>query len=73
MLLQNKRLLYQTPVYFFGGSAIAVSNSFQKNYRGRFIAEGWDKKASMPLGTEPPYSYVLAQKGGGLASYTGIQ
>lgn len=62
MLLQNKRLIYQTPVSFLGGSAIAVSNSFQKNYRGRFIAEGWDKKASMPLGSEVPVAYVLAQK-----------
>lgn len=73
MLLQNKRLLYHTPWFLSWGTLILEQNDFKKNHRSRFISESeFDKKASMPLWTEGQYSYVLAQRWGGLASYTDI-
>lgn len=48
-------------------------NNFRKTYSNRFISEDggtYDKRASIPLGTEAIYSYLLAVKGGGMVSHT---
>lgn len=48
-------------------------NNFKKTYANRFISEDggtYDKRASIPLGTEAIFSYLLAVKGGGMVTHT---
>jgi hypothetical protein len=71
MLIGNKRQFYSTPWSYFGQVFTGAENP-RLNYRWRFTGANWAKNASVPLGTEGSYAYVLAIKGGGLASYTSI-
>jgi polyhydroxyalkanoate synthesis regulator phasin len=67
MLIGNKRQFYSTPWSYFGQVFTGAENP-RLNYRWRFTGESWAKNASVPLGTEGSYAYVLAIDGGGLVS-----
>lgn len=73
MLLKNKRSIYETPWNQFWGALVNERNNFIKEYTNRYISEDgwvWNKKASIPLGTEAIYSYQLAVKGGEMVTHT---
>lgn len=78
MLCGNYRVLNRSPGRFFGGSTIADSRS---NFNGPGASRNFAYHdgsstalplASTPDGTEPPYSWIIPQKGGALSSTTRI-
>lgn len=76
MLLGNYSVLNKNPGRSFGGSTVADTRpNFGKSgpARGRFYGVGdlaFDEQNATPNGYTPPYSWVIAQVSGGMASYT---
>lgn len=76
-LLGNYSIILKTPATFIGGTQVSnVRNAFGGSgqnlqmYYGEGENSGLPLTASLPTGTEPPYSYHLAEKGGELSSTT---
>lgn len=71
MLIGNYSTLNRLSVTFFGGSSGASRANFNttaKN-RNRFAgAYAFDETSSTPLGYQPPATWVMAQRAGGMAS-----
>lgn len=78
-LLGNYSVILKTPTTFIGGtqvsnarSAFSASGQNLQMYYGESEDGGLPLTASLPTGTEPPYSYHLAENGGELSSTTQI-
>lgn len=76
-LLGNYSVILKNPATFIGGTQVSNCRSaFGENgqnlqmYFGESEGGGLPPTASLPTGTEPPYSYHLADKGGELSSTT---
>lgn len=78
MLRGNYRVLNRSPGRFFGGSTLADSRS---NFNGPGASRNFSYPdgsptalplASIPDGTEPPYSWIIPQKSGALSSTTRV-
>ncbi len=73
-LIGNYSVLLKSPATFIAGSTVSDNRAAANNSgqcRGRFVGSeggGFARVASHPEGTEPPYSWVIAQKGGSLAA-----
>jgi len=70
MLLQNKRIIYQTPWHLDWWALFNTTNSFKKNTKGVYSWVTYSNKSGLPLWTEGFYSYSLAIKWWWLASYS---
>lgn len=84
MLTRNGTSLGANPCRFLAMNAALVENhsNWTQNgarrniYAGEAAVIAGDsimEKSGIPNGTEPPVSWLMPQKGGGLASYTGIR
>lgn len=76
MLLGNYQLLNKVPGREFGGTT-NVASMWKESFREAiYLSESSitdeSNKASLPNGTVPPYSWLLAPKAGGLASINEI-
>lgn len=78
-LLGNYSVILKNPATFIGGTQLSnCRNAFNEAgqnmqmYFGESAGGGLPLKSSLPTGTEPPYSYHLAEKGGELSSTTYI-
>lgn len=76
-LLGNYSIILKNPATFIGGtqvsncrSAFGGSGQNLQMYYGQSEGGGLPLTSSMSTGTEPPYSYHLAEKGGELSSTT---
>jgi len=75
MLLGNYQVLNRSPGRFLGGPSLSGSRS-NWNGGGAQRNMAWGESAepsqltSKPNGTEPPYSWMIAQRGGALAAQT---
>ena len=76
-LLGNYSVILKNPVTFIGGTQVSNCRSaFGGNgqnlqmYVGESESGGLPATASLPTGTEPPFSYHLADKGGEMTSTT---
>ena len=76
-LLGNYSVILKNPATFIGGtqvsncrSAFGGSGQNLQMYYGQSEGGGLPLTSSMSTGTEPPYSYHLAEKGGELSSTT---
>lgn len=76
-LLGNYSVYLKNPATYIGGVQVSnVRNAFGENgqnlqmYFGESEGGGLPLTSSMPTGTEPPYSYHLAETGGELSSTT---
>lgn len=75
-LLGNYSIILKNPATFIGGTQVSnVRSAFNATgqIRQRYYADtadGLPTTASLPTGTEPPYSYNLAYKGGEMSSTT---
>lgn len=76
-LLGNYSVILKNPATFIGGtqvsncrSAFGASGQNAQMYYGESEGGGLPLTSSLPTGTEPPYSYHLAEKGGELSSTT---
>lgn len=72
-LIGNYSVLLKSPASFLAGSTVSDNRAARTNggqCRGRFTGAsgGFAAVASHPEGTEPPYSWVIAKKGGSLAA-----
>ena len=76
-LLGNYSVILKNPATFIGGTQVsncrnafgATGQNHQMNY-GESEGGGLPFTSSMSTGTEPPYSYHLAEKGGEMSSTT---
>ena len=78
-LLGNYSVILKNPVTFMGGtqvsncrSAFSASGQNAQMYYGESEGGGLPLTSSLPTGTEPPYSYHLAEEGGEMSSTTYI-
>jgi hypothetical protein len=78
-LLGNYSIILKNPATFIGGtqvsncrSAFGGSGQNLQMYYGESVGGGLPLTSSLPTGTEPPFSYHLADKGGELSSTTQI-
>lgn len=78
-LLGNYSVILKNPATFIGGtqvsncrSAFGASGQNLQMYYGESEDGGLPLTASIPTGTQPPYSYHLSEKGGELSSTTSI-
>ena len=76
-LLGNYSVILKNPATFIGGTQVSNCRSaFNCNSqnRQRYYPEvdGLPLTASLPTGTEPPYSWIIPYKGGELSSTTSI-
>ena len=78
-LLGNYSVYLKNPATYIGGtqvsncrSAFGASGQNLQMYFGESVGGGLPLKSSLPTGTQPPYSYHLAEKGGELSSTTSI-
>ncbi len=76
-LLGNYSVILKNPVTFIGGtqvsncrSAFGANGQNLQMYVGESESSGLPATASLPTGTQPPYSYHLADKGGEMTSTT---
>lgn len=76
-LLGNYSVILKNPATFIGGtqvsncrSAFGASGQNAQMYYGESEGGGLPLTSSLPTGTEPPYSYHLAEKGGELSATT---
>jgi hypothetical protein len=73
-LLGNYSVLNKNPGRAFGGSTVSDTRAQSGKSgpaRGRFVGyAGYSPLAATPNGYLPPYSWVMPQKAGGIASYT---
>lgn len=73
-LIGNYSVLLKSPGTFLAGSTVRDNRAAWTNggqCRGRFVGSeggGFPGVASHPQGTEPPYSWVIAQQGGSMAA-----
>ena len=72
MLIGNYAVINKSPNRFLAGSAVSNNRS---NYnqvgaaKNKFTSTPYYKLSSVPDGTEPPNSFEIARKGGGLATF----
>lgn len=78
-LLGNYSVILKNPATFIGGtqvsncrSAFGGSGQNLQMYYGESVGGGLPFTASMPTGTQPPYSYHLSDNGGEMSSTTQI-
>lgn len=78
-LLGNYSIILKNPATFIGGTQVSnCRNAFGGNgqnlqmYYGESEDGGLPFTSSLPTGTQPPYSYHLAEKGGELSATTMI-
>ena len=78
-LIGNYSVYLKNPATYIGGVQVSnVRSAFGANgqnlqmYFGESEGGGLPLKSSLPTGTQPPYSYHLAEKGGELSSTTSI-
>ena len=74
-LLGNYSVILKTPATFIGGTQVsncrsAFNSSGQNRLRYYHDGDGLPLTASLATGTEPPYSTLLAYKGGELSATT---
>lgn len=77
MLTNNYSVLNSSPGRAIGGFTNLYSNYKPSSWYSFFAIDTLEtaspvKRASLPSGTQPPYSWILAMKGGELSSTTGI-
>ena len=74
MLIGNYSVLYKSPGNFYGPTGFADNSLNSKdNATFRRVFQNYDSTYSEPTGCEPPYSWLMADMGGGLASYGKIE
>lgn len=78
-LLGNYSVILKNPATFIGGTqvsncrnAFGASGQNAQMYYGESEGGGLPLTSSLPTGTEPPYSYHLAEEGGEMSSTTYI-
>ena len=77
-LLFNNSILLGSPTRYMSAAQGVLVQAFKTNaQRNRFYGEiqvvGEFEKSSLPNGYTPPYTWILAPKGGGLGSNVGIR
>lgn len=75
MLLGNYSVLLKSPSKFIGGSTVSDNRAnfnASGRQRGVFSHASWNPTAAIPNGYEPPYSWNIAIKGGGLSAYNTV-
>lgn len=80
MIIGNVTLFSKNPIKFMGGTTLSGERgNFNTSGRNRNIYFQWSpatqseiSKSSVPNGYTAPYSWVMAQKPGGMAIYKGI-
>lgn len=73
-LLGNYSVIHKSPARFMSGTSVSSEKSRDNksgSNRNRFMS--FAKHNATPSGYTPPYCFVIAQIGGGLASFTEIQ
>lgn len=72
-LKQNGRLMHQMPLRHLGTVGFEYQDTNKSQNRNIFAGQGGiDARSGLPNGQTGPSSWVLPQKDGGIASYTGI-
>ena len=70
MLIGNYSVINKTPGLSLSGTSVSNTKpNWQKNGRNQSVFQTYQTFYSEPTGTEPPYSWLLAQVGGGLCSF----
>lgn len=75
MLIGNYTALHKMPLFYMAstsGSDVRSNYNKAANSRNAENSLGLSNKSGIPNGTRPPYSWIIAQKAGGLSSYNTI-